>query len=86
MTHVINQEVNVNAVYFSGRDMRTFPRVIEYGGQAVTFASGLRYLVRRGAKAIRLFDMSADDGQTYRLRQDGERWLLLGLTAGEARI
>lgn len=85
MTQVINQEVNVNALYFAGRDMRSFPRVIEYDGQAVTFASGLRYLVRRGAEAIRLFDMSADDGQTYRLRQDGERWLLLGLSAGEGR-
>lgn len=86
MTQVINSEVNVNAFYFAGRTMRTFPREIEYGGQAVTFASGLRYLVHRGAEAIRLFDMSANDGQTYRLRQDGERWLLLGLSTAEARI
>ncbi len=86
MTQIINQEVNVNALYFTGREMRSFPKVIEYEGQAVTFASGLRYLVRRGAEAIRLFDMSAEDGQTYRLRQDGEQWLLLGLTAQEVRI
>ena len=85
MTQVINSEVNVNAYYFAGNTMRTFPRQIEYGGRAVTFANGLRYIVQRGAEAIRLFDMSADDGQTYRLRQDGERWLLLGLSAGEAR-
>jgi hypothetical protein len=78
MTQIINSEVNVNAYYFAGHNMRTFPREIEYGGRAVNFSSGLRYLVRRGAGAIRLFDMSADDGQTYRLRQDGERWLLLG--------
>lgn len=86
MTQVINSEVNVNAYYFAGSNMRTFPRVIEYGGQAVTFASGLRYLVQRGAEAFRLFDMSADDGQTYRLRQDGEQWMLLGLSLGEVRI
>ena len=84
MTQVLNSEVNVNAFYFAGRRMRTFPRQIEYGGQAVTFASGLRYLIHRGSEAIRLFDMSADDGQTYRLRQDGERWLLVGLS--EVRI
>ncbi len=86
MTQVINSEVKVNAFYFAGRAMRTFPREIEYGGEAVTFANGLRYIVQRGAEAIRLFDMSANDGQTYRLRQDGERWLLLGLSAGEGRI
>jgi hypothetical protein len=86
MTQVINSEVNVNAYYFAGSNMRTFPRQIEYGGQHITFANGLRYLVRRGAEAFRLFDMSADDGQTYRLRQDGERWLLLGLNAAEARL
>ncbi len=86
MTYSINSEVNVNAYYFTGASMRTFPRQIEYGGQAVTFASGLRYLVQRGAEAIRLFDMSADDGQTYRLRQDGEHWTLLGLRSGGAHI
>ncbi|MBL8121540.1 hypothetical protein JNM87_02210 [Candidatus Saccharibacteria bacterium] len=82
MTHVINQEVTVNAIYFSGQDMRTFPREIEYHGQAVTFANGLRYLVRKGSEAIKLFDMHADDGDIYRLRQDGQRWTLLGLTTG----
>lgn len=86
MTQVINSEINVNAFYFAGRDMRSFPRVIEYGGQAITFAGGLRYLVQKGTAAVRLFDMNAEDGQTYRIRQDGQQWLLLGLTAGEARI
>lgn len=86
MTQVINQEVSVNAFYFIGRDMRTFPRQIEYHGQAVTFASGLRYLVRRGAEAIRVFDMSGDDGQTYRLRQDGDHWTLLAARSAEATV
>ena len=78
MTHSINQEVNVNAVYFSGTDLRTFPREIEYRGGSVTFLSGLRYLVQRGAEAIRLFDMSTAEGEVYRLRQDGNLWTLLG--------
>lgn len=83
MTQVINQEVNVNAVYFAGADLRTFPREIEYGGHAVTFLSGLRCLIQRGQEAIRVFDMSAADGCTYRLRQDGARWTLLGLRTEE---
>lgn len=78
MTNVINQEVNVNAYYFAGPEMKTFPRSIEYSGEAITFMSGLRYLVQRGAEAIRLFDMSGADGLTYRLRQTGDSWTLLG--------
>lgn len=78
MTNVINASVNVNAYYFAGREMKTFPREIEYAGEAVTFRSGLRYLVQRGAEAIQLFDMSGVDGLTYRLRQNGNSWMLLG--------
>ena len=59
MTQTINQEVTVNAIYFSGSDMKTFPREIEYDGRAVAFASGLRYLVRRGAEALQLWDALA---------------------------
>lgn len=79
MTQVINAEVNVSAFYFAGAQMKTFPRQIELDGQAVTFASGLRYLVQRGQEAIRYFDMSnIENGLTYRLRQDGSQWVLLG--------
>ncbi len=79
MTQVINQEVRINAVYFAGSDMKTFPREIEYSGQPVIFADGLRYLVRRGAEALQLFDMSAEDGYIYRLSRQGNNWTLLGL-------
>lgn len=86
MTTVINQHVTVNAFYFSGRDMRTFPRAIEYGGEHVTFTNGLRWLVRRGAQAISFFDMNTPGSDvTYRLRQDEGGWTLLGLNAGEVR-
>ena len=78
MTQVINAPVNVSAYYFAGKEMKTFPRQIEFRGQAVTFASGLRYLVQRGAEAVKLFDMSSTDGQTYRLQQTGDSWVLLG--------
>ncbi len=79
MTQVINQEVHVTAVYFAGSELKTFPREIEYDGRAVTFASGLRYLVRRGQEALQLFDMSGEDGRTYRLSRQGNCWTLLGL-------
>lgn len=78
MTNVINAPVNVSAYYFAGNAMNTFPKEIEYDNEAVTFLTGLRYLVRRGGEAIRLFDMSGADGLTYRLQQAGDNWTLLG--------
>ena len=78
MTNSINQEVNVSSYYFAGHEMKTFPREIEYGGRAISFASGLRYLVQKGSEALRVFDMSATDGLTYRLQQQGDSWTLLG--------
>jgi hypothetical protein len=77
MTNTINAPVNVSAYYFAGEQMRTFPRSIEYAGEAITFMTGLRYLVQRGAESLRLFDMSGADGLTYRLRQNGDNWTLL---------
>lgn len=77
MTNIINQEVSVNAYYFAGATMKTFPRAIEYGGQSITFGSGLRYLVQKGSEAVRLFDMNSSDGLTYRLQQTGDNWKLL---------
>jgi hypothetical protein len=82
MTQTINEQVNVQAYYFSGREMKTFPRAIEYQGQAVTFADGLRMLVRHGQSLIKIFDMSGADGHTYRLRQDGSQWTLIGTRMG----
>ena len=80
MTQHINQEVDINAFYFAGKEMKTFPRQMEYGGRAVTFDSGLRLRLQRGADPVYFFDMSgAEDGMTYRLRQDGNRWTLVGV-------
>jgi hypothetical protein len=78
MTQTINAPVSVSAYYFAGREMKTFPREIEYSGQAVTFLNGLRYLVRKGSEGIKLFDMSTSEGLVYRLQQNGDTWTLLG--------
>ena len=81
MNQTINQEVELSAVYFTGREMKTFPQRIQYDGRAITFASGLRYLIHKGANAIKVFDMTAADGRTYRLRQDDNTWTLLAMRA-----
>jgi len=72
-----NTEIDVNAYYFAGKDMKSFPRRISFGNQAVTFADGLRVAVQRGDQLTYLFDMLATDGGTYRLRQSGSQWTLL---------
>lgn len=79
MTQTINQPIDINAFYFVGKDIKTFPRQIEYGGRAITFGSGLRLRVERAGRSIFLFHMSALDGATYRLRQDGSDWTLEGV-------
>lgn len=78
MAQVINESVDVNAFYFtSGKEFKTFPRQIEYAGQAVTFTSGLRCLVQRDGRRSCLFSMNSEDGASYRLRQEGNQWTLL---------
>jgi hypothetical protein len=78
MTNTINAEIDVNAYYFAGKEMKSFPRRISYGGRAVTFADGLRLQLQREGRLTYLYDMSSDDGATYRLRQDGNQWTLVG--------
>jgi hypothetical protein len=77
MSTITNAEIDVNAFYFAGKDMKSFPRRISFGNQAVTFADGLRVAVQRGSEFTYLFDMLATDGGTYRLRQQGNQWTLL---------
>ncbi|HEV2471303.1 MAG TPA: hypothetical protein VGS41_01475 [Chthonomonadales bacterium] len=78
MNQLINQSVEVNAFYFAqGRELKTFPRQIEYGGRAVTFVGGLRCLVQREGRLSCLFNMNAADGSSYRLRQEGNQWTLM---------
>ncbi len=74
----LNTEVDVNAFYFAGKEMKTFPRRISYGDQAVTFADGLRLSFERNGRLTYLFDMNGADGRGYRLRQDGNQWTLVG--------
>jgi hypothetical protein len=83
----VNKEVNVNSFYFarqtSQSTLKSFPRQIELEGEEYTFIeSGLRYLVRKGAQLVQLFDMSDGDNNTYRLRLEDNQWTLVGMKAG----
>jgi hypothetical protein len=85
----VNKEVNVNSFYFSrqtqhgGTGLKSFPKQIELEGEEFTFIeSGLRYLVRKGAQLVQLFDMSDGDNNTYRLRLENDQWTLVGMKAG----
>lgn len=78
MTQVFNAEVDVNAYYFAGKDMRSMPRRISYGNEAVTFADGLRVRLERGGVVSYIYNMLAEGGRTYCLRQSGSQWTLVG--------
>ena len=79
---LINHIVNVNSFYFHqsrnhSKQLRTFPRQIEFGTTRCTFKDGFQYLVKNGERIVRLFDMT--DGQmTYRLRYEDDQWMLVG--------
>lgn len=74
----INEIVNINSFYFTnGREFRSFPRQVEFGNTRLTFQDGLQYVIKQGERAFKLFDMN-DGKTTYRLRQDGDTWTLLG--------
>jgi hypothetical protein len=77
----INQKVNVTAVYFQSKRLKTFPRRIEHDGTIYTFQDGLQYLVKKGEQIIRIFDMT-DGIANYRLRCTGDQddWTLVTIS------
>ena len=77
MNTTTRTEVDINAFYFAGKDMKSYPRRMSLGDRAVTFADGLRVKIERGGQLTYLFDMLGADGGVYRLRQDGNQWTLL---------
>ena len=74
MTTTINKEVTVTALYFHGKQFKSFPKRIMLDNQEITFLdSGIQYLVQKGQHLIRLFDMT-DGIASYRLKFDPEQW------------
>ena len=79
----VNKEIAVTALYFeNGRELRSFPKRIEYNGREYNFIeSGLRYLVQKGNQLVQIFDMT-DGVADYRLRFDigNKLWTLVDIS------
>lgn len=78
----VNEEVNITAVYFKNKKtLRSFPRRMEYKNQEYVFIEGLQYLVQKGQRAVRLFDMT-DGASKFRLKFDDEQfiWTLISIS------
>ncbi len=82
----INREVAVTAIYFqNSKELKSFPKRIEFDGHEYIFLNGLRYLVQKGQRLVQIFDMT--DGETdYRLKFDTQEklWTLVDI-AGHPR-
>ncbi|HEX6416494.1 MAG TPA: hypothetical protein VFZ62_03135 [Candidatus Saccharimonadales bacterium] len=75
----INSPVDVTAIGF-GRDLRSYPRRIEFEGASYDFIdAGLRTVIRSGERIAQVFTMT-DGARDYRLRNDGSRWTLLSMS------
>ena len=75
----INSPVDVTALGF-GRNMRTYPRRMEFEGATYSFIdAGLRTIIRSGENVSHIFTMT-DGTRDYRLRSSGSGWTLLGMT------
>jgi hypothetical protein len=75
----INEVVNVNSFYFKNgnKQLKAYPRTVEFGSTVISFQDGLQCLIRKGQRMIRLFDMT--DGRTiFRLKFEDDQWTLLG--------
>jgi hypothetical protein len=79
----VNREVSVTAMYFRRtKELKTFPKRMEFDGHEYTFIeSGLQYLIRKGQRVVRFFDMT-DGNANYRLKFDNDAftWTLVSIT------
>jgi hypothetical protein len=76
----INSPVTITAMGF-GRDLRAYPRRMEYGGTTYNFLdAGIRTVVRSGERIAQILTLS-DGANDYRLRTDnaGGSWTLLSI-------
>lgn len=76
----INRPVTITAMGF-GRDMRAYPRRMEYQGATYDFIdAGLRLVVRSGERIAEILTLS-DGASEFRLKSDnrGGSWTLLSI-------
>lgn len=75
----LNTPVDVTAMGF-GKDLRTYPRRIEFEGATYDFIdAGIRTVIQSGERIAQIFTMT-DGANDYRLRSEGHRWTLLSMT------
>jgi predicted ATP-grasp superfamily ATP-dependent carboligase len=80
-TQSINRPVAVTAMSF-GRDMRAYPRRMEYQGVTYDFIdAGLRLVVKSGERIAEILTMS-DGASEFHLKSDnrGGSWTLLSMS------
>lgn len=80
-TTTINHPVTITALGFA-RNMRAYPRRMEYGGTSYQFIdAGIRTVIRSGERIAQILTMS-DGAHDYRLRSDnhGGSWTLLTIS------
>ena len=81
MTTPINSPVEVTAFAF-GRNLRAYPRRIEFEGKSYNFIdAGLRTVVRKGECIAQILTMT-DGLEQFYLRSDnrGSNWTLLSIS------
>ena len=77
----INHPVTITAMGFS-RDMRAYPRRMEYQGSTYDFIdAGLRLVVKSGERIAEILTLS-DGASQFRLKSDnrGGSWTLLSIS------
>jgi hypothetical protein len=77
----INSPVEITAMGF-GRDLRAYPRRMEYGGTTYNFIdAGLRTVIRTGERMAQILTMS-DGANDFHLLSDDRSgsWMLLSIT------
>jgi hypothetical protein len=80
-TITINSPVDVTAIGF-GRDLRAYPRRIEFEGRSYSFIdAGLRTVIRKGERIAQILTMT-DGSEEFHLRSDnrGGSWTLLSIS------
>ncbi len=79
---IINKEVNVTRLGFK-RNMRAYPRQVEYEGTTYDFIdAGISCIVRSGERMAQILTLTDGHAQ-FRLRSDeqGSVWTLLSMSA-----
>lgn len=80
-TTTINSPVDVTAMGF-GRDLRVYPRRIEFEGKSYNFIdAGLRTVIKSGERIAQVLTMT-DGAEQFCLRSDnhGGSWTLLSIS------